>query len=259
MTRSLGLGGSFEATGDEGVLRRGAMSTQWCPSGGSWFIHLPSIAPTSQHLAKPFALLHPTLCLSCCPRLTCISRYFIPHRPLVSPGRRQSSAPSDHSPPLSTPIMAQSAATAPPTSSFNRMAISTIAPSACDTVLPPMRLFSRRSVSPASSDSDSRGNSIPVADTGIHPHLSSDVSGLHQADATIVPSSSSNGRQAPNGLTTPNPSSAAPSAKAKGKGRAKDAPTGDWLQPPGRKLCFRHQRMADEGTNLQLQKVRLIP
>jgi hypothetical protein len=26
--------------------------------------------------------------------------------------------------------------------------------------------------------------------------------------------------------------------------------------PPGRKLCVRHQRMADEGTNLKLQKVR---
>jgi hypothetical protein len=25
--------------------------------------------------------------------------------------------------------------------------------------------------------------------------------------------------------------------------------------PPGRKLCVRHQRMADEGTNLKLQKV----
>ncbi|KAG8910734.1 hypothetical protein FRC01_006161, partial [Tulasnella sp. 417] len=145
------------------------------------------------------------------------------------------------------------AASAPPTSSFNRMAISTIAPSACDTLLPPMRLFNRRSVSPASSDSDSRGNSLPVADTGIHPHLSSDVSGLHQADATIVPSSSSNGRQAPNGLTTPNGSTAL-SARAKGKGKAKETPAEDWLQPPGRKLCFRHQRMADEGTNLQLQK-----
>ncbi|KIO23425.1 hypothetical protein M407DRAFT_78084 [Tulasnella calospora MUT 4182] len=116
-----------------------------------------------------------------------------------------------------------------------------------------MRLFSRRSVSPASSDSDSRGNSLPVADTGIHPHLSSDVSGLHQADATIVPSSSSNGRRAPNGHTTPN-STTALSAKAKGKGKAKETPAEDWLQPPGRKLCFRHQRMADEGTNLQLQK-----
>lgn len=26
-------------------------------------------------------------------------------------------------------------------------------------------------------------------------------------------------------------------------------------QPPGRKLCVRHQRMADEGTNLKLQQV----
>jgi F-box/WD-40 domain protein MET30 len=26
--------------------------------------------------------------------------------------------------------------------------------------------------------------------------------------------------------------------------------------PPGRKLCVRHQRMADEGTNLKLQNVR---
>ncbi len=28
-------------------------------------------------------------------------------------------------------------------------------------------------------------------------------------------------------------------------------------QPPARKLCVRHQRMADEGTNLKLQHVRL--
>lgn len=163
-------------------------------------------------------------------------------------------------PPITSPpppllhTMTQATAVPPPTNSFNRMAISTIAPSACDTILPPMRLFGRRSVSPASSDSDGRGNSLPVADTGIHPHLSSDVSGLHQADATIVPSSSSNGRQAPNGLTNPNPPSG-PSAKAKGKGKAKEIPSEDWLQPPGRKLCFRHQRMADEGTNLQLQMV----
>lgn len=27
-------------------------------------------------------------------------------------------------------------------------------------------------------------------------------------------------------------------------------------QPPPRKLCVRHQRMADEGTNLKLQQVR---
>ncbi|KAI0340174.1 hypothetical protein BDW22DRAFT_1421922 [Trametopsis cervina] len=26
--------------------------------------------------------------------------------------------------------------------------------------------------------------------------------------------------------------------------------------PPGRKLCVRHQRMADEGTNLKLQQAR---
>lgn len=26
-------------------------------------------------------------------------------------------------------------------------------------------------------------------------------------------------------------------------------------QPPARKLCVRHQRMADEGTNLKIQKV----
>jgi F-box/WD-40 domain protein MET30 len=26
-------------------------------------------------------------------------------------------------------------------------------------------------------------------------------------------------------------------------------------QPPARKLCVRHQRMADEGTNLKLQQV----
>lgn len=30
-------------------------------------------------------------------------------------------------------------------------------------------------------------------------------------------------------------------------------------QPPARKLCVRHQRMADEGTNLKLQQVRPIP
>ncbi len=29
--------------------------------------------------------------------------------------------------------------------------------------------------------------------------------------------------------------------------------------PPGRKLCVRHQRMADEGTNLKLQQVRTLP
>lgn len=28
-------------------------------------------------------------------------------------------------------------------------------------------------------------------------------------------------------------------------------------QPPARKLCVRHQRMADEGTNLKLQQVSL--
>lgn len=30
-------------------------------------------------------------------------------------------------------------------------------------------------------------------------------------------------------------------------------------QPPPRKLCVRHQRMADEGTNLKLQQVDLSP
>lgn len=29
-------------------------------------------------------------------------------------------------------------------------------------------------------------------------------------------------------------------------------------QPPARKLCARHQRMADEGTNLKLQQVSLV-
>jgi F-box and WD-40 domain protein MET30 len=29
-----------------------------------------------------------------------------------------------------------------------------------------------------------------------------------------------------------------------------------FTQPTGRKLCVRHQRMADEGTNLKLQQVR---
>lgn len=31
-----------------------------------------------------------------------------------------------------------------------------------------------------------------------------------------------------------------------------------WQQPPPRKLCVRHQRMADEGTNLKLQQVRAL-
>lgn len=31
----------------------------------------------------------------------------------------------------------------------------------------------------------------------------------------------------------------------------------DYIQPPARKLCVRHQRMADEGTNLKLQQVSL--
>ncbi|KAH9830924.1 WD40 repeat-like protein, partial [Rhodofomes roseus] len=31
-------------------------------------------------------------------------------------------------------------------------------------------------------------------------------------------------------------------------------PTADYIQPPARKLCVRHQRMADEGTNLKLQQ-----
>ncbi|KAG8957437.1 hypothetical protein FRC03_010141 [Tulasnella sp. 419] len=39
--------------------------------------------------------------------------------------------------------------------------------------------------------------------------------------------------------------------KGKGKQTSKDS---SLLQPPGRKLCVRHQRMADEGTNLRLQK-----
>ena len=32
-------------------------------------------------------------------------------------------------------------------------------------------------------------------------------------------------------------------------------PPADYIQPPARKLCVRHQRMADEGTNLKLQQV----
>ncbi|KZT66705.1 WD40 repeat-like protein [Daedalea quercina L-15889] len=31
-------------------------------------------------------------------------------------------------------------------------------------------------------------------------------------------------------------------------------PTADYIQPPARKLCVRHQRMADEGMNLKLQQ-----
>ena len=31
-----------------------------------------------------------------------------------------------------------------------------------------------------------------------------------------------------------------------------------YLQPPNRKLCIRHQRMADEGMNLKLQQVRFF-
>jgi len=34
--------------------------------------------------------------------------------------------------------------------------------------------------------------------------------------------------------------------------------TADYIQPPARKLCVRHQRMADEGTNLKLQQVSLL-
>ncbi|KAG8881225.1 hypothetical protein FRB98_004456 [Tulasnella sp. 332] len=50
-------------------------------------------------------------------------------------------------------------------------------------------------------------------------------------------------------------SSASPSGSSgkKGKARARDEAQ-SWIQPPGRKLCRRHQRMADKGTNLLLQR-----
>lgn len=38
---------------------------------------------------------------------------------------------------------------------------------------------------------------------------------------------------------------------------ARVASTSQIAPPPGRKLCVRHQRMADEGTNLKLQQVSI--
>jgi len=38
-----------------------------------------------------------------------------------------------------------------------------------------------------------------------------------------------------------------------------DLPSTILSQPTPRKLCIRHQRIADEGTNLKLQQVRVLP
>ena len=38
-----------------------------------------------------------------------------------------------------------------------------------------------------------------------------------------------------------------------------DLPSTILSQPTSRKLCIRHQRIADEGTNLKLQQVRVVP
>ncbi|KAG8894118.1 hypothetical protein FRB99_001498, partial [Tulasnella sp. 403] len=145
-------------------------------------------------------------------------------------------------------------------SAFNRMAISTIAPSGCDTLQPPTRLYSRRSLSPngsTASDSDGQqgARTIIIADSANDPSLSSDVSGLHLAGRSqansIVSVASATGQSRTAGPSTVGGASRPSSSKGKGKAKGEGL---DWLQPPGRQLCARHQRMADEGTNQKLQR-----
>ena len=112
--------------------------------------------------------------------------------------------------------------------------------------------------SPTMSAPNLAGNSSAyVCDTLPPPRLAGDKS----ASRSPTPSPPS-----PPAVTTFDPpiivSSPEPSALAQmdsANAKAQDAKQADTAtvpaQPPARKLCVRHQRMADEGTNLKLQQV----
>lgn len=121
--------------------------------------------------------------------------------------------------------------------------------SSCDTLLPPTRFYSPPSPSATSSSShsvsatDDHAPLSPAAGTGL---LIREAPVLSEIDMTVDyaahdPSSSAS----PSG-----------SSGKKGKARARSEAE-SWIQPPGRKLCRRHQRMADKGTNLLLQRVSI--
>ena len=131
---------------------------------------------------------------------------------------------------------------------MDQMSISSsAAPDGCDTLQPPTRRYFRRSATPIGRDGVQDDNpettiNATASDSENEPGLTLDVFGLHDSGSPSLP---------PNRKDVDRPVSRTRTAK----GKAKENHVEDWLQPPGRKLCSRHQRMADEGTNLQLQKV----
>ncbi|KAG9029524.1 hypothetical protein FRB95_005245 [Tulasnella sp. JGI-2019a] len=117
--------------------------------------------------------------------------------------------------------------------------------SACDTLLPPTRFYSppppiSLPSNPATTLNDktsfgaTAGDRLLVEEAPVLSEIDMTL-GATEQDQVLASSASSS------------------SSKEKGKRRA-DIVSESWIQPPGRKLCRRHQRMADQGTNLLLQR-----
>ena len=112
----------------------------------------------------------------------------------------------------------------------------------CDTLPTPrhIRIPGRSGTSRSPSPIPSPGTSTPTLFEVVRPeevHLADIDAEEHASDALDAQIESSASKEGAYMVSGGGPQPKAP------------------VQPPARKLCVRHQRMADEGTNLQLQKV----